>query len=333
LSEYFVGIDVAKKTLEVALRRDGEVQLRSEVANSAEGIEALRAILAQHGAPKLVVLEATGGYERAVARALVQAGVKVAVVNPRRPRAFAIALGILAKTDKLDARVLAHFADNVRPAVLNLPDEATCRLDGLVTRRRQLVEMITSETNHRLQAHPDVHDTIAESLARLRELLKDVEKRIVEAIKARPEWKKKHALLQTAPGVGPVVAATLLAELPELGGLSRREIALLVGIAPMANDSGDRRGRRRIQGGRAAVRHVIYLAGQAAAKAKKSDIKDFNAYLRGIKKDPKVANIACGRKLLVRLNAMVRDNKAWAPPKPYVGPVPAPMKQKGTNVS
>jgi transposase len=309
--EFLIGVDVAKDTLEFAVRHDGKVERGGEVPNRQEGIESL---LEQIGTPALVVMEATGGYERAVARRLMDAGLKVAIVNPRRAREFANALGILAKTDRIDAAVLAWFGDALRPPPRALPDEATSHLDGLVTRRRQLVEMITAETNHLASAHPSARTSIVDARSALREQLELMDLEIAEAIGCDKKWKHKFKLLQTAPGVGPVVASTLLAELPELGALTRREIALLVGVAPLADDSGRAKGRRRIWGGRASVRSLVYLAGQAAARAKNSDLKQFNEKLRK-SKEPKVATIACGRKLLVRLNAMLRDDKTWNPGK------------------
>jgi transposase len=321
MTEFFVGIDVAKDTLEFAVRRNGAVEQRGELSNRQNDIESL---LAKIGKPTLVVMEATGGFERIAARRLMDAGVKVAIVNPRRAREFAKALGILAKTDRIDARVLALFAETIRPAPRALPDEATCRLDGLVTRRRQLVEMITSESNHLSSAHEVAHASIIEGRAQLRLLLKHQNEEICKLIKSTKEWRHKYSLLQTAPGVGPVVAATLLAELPELGRLTRREIALLVGVAPLADDSGRTCRRRRIWGGRASVRQLVYLAGQAAAKAKDSDLREFHARLRQTK-EPKVAIIACGRKLLVRLNAMLRADLPWNPntPTPKSGKAPS----------
>jgi transposase len=307
--ESFVGIDVAKDTLEFAVRRDGKIEQRGEVTNRQEGIGSL---LRQVGSPTLVVLEATGGYERAAAKALQQAGFKVAVINPRRSRQFANALGILAKTDRIDAAMLAWFGDALRPPARALPDEATSQLDGLVTRRRQLVEMITAETNHLASAHSSARDSIVETRADLRKRLEAMDLAISQAIRKDAKWRHKYGLLQTAPGVGPVVASTLLAELPELGTLTRREIALLVGLAPLADDSGQSKGRRRIWGGRASVRSLLYLAGLSSSRAKGTDLKAFYAKLCE-SKQPKVAAIACGRKLLVRLNAMVRQNKSWNP--------------------
>ena len=316
--ERFVGVDVSKDSLDFAVREGQRVVEHGKQPNTPAGIEAL---VVQLGDPTLVVMESTGGYERAAARRSLEAGLRVAIVNPRRVRDFAKAAGILAKTDRIDAEVLALFGESMRPPVRRLPDEATSRLDGLVTRRRQLVEMITAETNHLGSAHDAVKEDVLESRKKLRERLVTQDQAIKTSIEGHPDWQRKYRLLQSAPGVGPVVAATLLAELPELGQLTRREIALLAGLAPLADDSGRAKHRRRIWGGRASVRHLLYMAGLAAVKAKHSDLRDYYAKLTA-SKEPKVAIIACGRKLLVRLNAMMRTGKPWNPSPPHTQQTP-----------
>jgi transposase len=307
----FVGIDVAKRELEVATRTDGVVT-NSTVPNDKRSVQALAKQLASSD---LVVMEASGGYERMAAQLLSDAGLKVAVVNPRAAKDFARALGILAKTDKVDARALARFGEALRPEARPLPDAATQKLDGLVTRRRQLVAMISAEQNHLGSAHEVVHENIEGIIKELQKHLKALDEKIREAIEADEGSRKRSKLLQTAPGVGPVVASTLLAELPELGSLTRREVALLIGLAPLADESGNSKHRRRIWGGRASVRTVLYMAALGALKARHGE--EFRSLRKRMKnQEKKVGIIACARKLLVRLNAMLRDGRPWTPPQP-----------------
>jgi transposase len=305
--EVFVGIDVAAAHLDAAVRPTGEAW---RAANDAAGIAALVARL-EALAPTLIVLEATGGLEGPAVGELAAAGLPVAVVNPRQARDFARATGKLAKTDRLDAAVLAHFADGVRPAVRPLPDAAAQELQALVTRRRQLVEMLTAEQNRLRPAAAPVRPQIEAHVAWLRAQVKDLDRQLREAIRASPLWRAQDDLLRGVPGVGPGLSATLLAELPELGTLDRKRIAALVGLAPLNRDSGTRRGQRAIWGGRASVRAALYMAALSAVRWNPA-IRPFYDRLRAAGKPPKVALTACMRKLLTILNAMVRDGTSWA---------------------
>jgi transposase len=262
-------------------------------------------------APALVVLEATGGLEVRLAAALAAAGLPVAVVNPRQVRAFARATGRLAKTDRLDARAIAHSAEAVRPPVRPLPDEATRHLGALVARRRQLLEMLTAERNRRQAAAPALHGRIDAHLRWLEEALAEIERDLDAAVRASPLWRAKEELLRSVPGIGNVSARTLLAELPELGSLTRRQAAALVGVAPVSRDSGQMRGRRTVWGGRARLRACLYMAAVAAARGSNPMIAGFYRRLRLAGKPAKLALTACMRKLVVTLNAMLRTNTAW----------------------
>ena len=302
----FVGIDVAKATLDVALRPSGE---RWQVAHDARGIAAL---LQRLGAPSeaLVVLEATGGYEQAVAAALASAGVAVVVANPRQVRDFARATGQLAKTDAIDAAVLALFAERVRPEPRPLPDEARQSLEALVTRRRQLIEMLIAEQNRLSHARRTVRRSLTDHIRWLERRLGGVDRDLDQAVRASPLWRAQDDLLQSVPGIGPITSRTLLAELPELGRLSRKEIAALVGVAPLARDSGTMRGRRTIWGGRASVRAVLFMAAAAATRWNPV-IRTFYQRLRAAGKLAKVALTACMRKLLTIANAIMRSQSPW----------------------
>jgi len=304
--ECFVGIDVAKTRLDLALEPSGEAW---SVPNEAAGIQDLVSRLTPLG-PTLIVLEATGGYEAAVTATLASAGLPVVVTNPRQVRDFAKACGRLAKTDALDARILARFAAQVRPAPRPLPTEAAQLLDALLTRRRQLVEMLTAETNRLGVARGPVRRDITQHIRWLQRRLKDADGELKAAIQGSPVWRAKDDLLQSVPGVGRVLSLTLLAELPELGQLSRREIAALVGVAPLNRDSGRRRGKRLVWGGRAPVRAVLYMAALAATRANPV-IRAFFERLRAAGKPFKVAVTACMRKLLTILNAMVHHDTRW----------------------
>lgn len=249
----FVGIDVSKERLDTALRPSGE---RWATPNEARGISTLCRRL-QPLAPTLIVLEATGGLELPVVGALAAAGLPVVVVNPRQVRDFAKATGQLAKTDTLDAAVLAHFAEAVRPPVRPLPDAATQALDALLTRRRQLLTMRTAEQNRLGSATPPVRKEIQAHLTWLDRRLASLDDDLGRTIRESPVWRAQEQLLQSAPGVGPVLARTLLASVPELGTLNRKQIAALIGVAPLNRDSGTKRGRRSVWGGRASVRAVL----------------------------------------------------------------------------
>ncbi len=303
----FVGIDVAKRRLDVHLRPCGESFAidygEEEVTALIERLVAL--------APALIVLEATGGMEVRLAAALATAGLPVAVVNPRQVRSFARAMGRLAKTDRLDAKAIAHFAEAVRPPVRPLPDEATRRLGALVARRRQLLEMLVAERNRRHAADPALHERIDAHLRWLEEALAEIERDLDGAVRDSPIWRAKEELLRSVPGVGPVSARTLLAELPELGSLTRRQAAALVGVAPFSRDSGKMRGRRTVWGGRATLRACLYMAAVAAARGSNPVIAGFYRRLRLAGKPAKLALTACMRKLVVTLNAMLRTNTTW----------------------
>lgn len=304
----FIGIDVAKAQLEFAGRPGEETGI---VPNDDPGIRQLVA-RCQALAPTLIVLEATGGYEAAVVAALATAGLPVVVANPRQVRDFAKATGQLAKTDALDAQVLALFAERVRPASRPLPDDATQALDALLTRRRQLVEMLTAERNRLLIARPAVRRDLQQHIRYLERRLHEADDDLHTAVKTSPLWRVKDDLLQTVPGVGRVVSLTLLAELPELGRLSHKEIAALVGVAPLNRDSGTLRGKRLVYGGRAPVRAALYMAALVASKCNPV-IRAFYQRLRAAGKPAKVALTACMRKLLTILNAMARSGTAWHP--------------------
>jgi transposase len=304
----FIGIDVAKAQLEFAGRPSGET---GTVANDEDGIHAL-VERCQALAATLVVCEATGGYEAALVAALATAGLPVVVANPRQVRDFAKATGQLAKTDTIDAQVLALFAERVRPAPRPLPDETAQALDALLTRRRQLVEMLTAERNRLLVARPTVRRDLQQHIRFLERRLREADDDLHTAVKASPAWRVKDDLLQSVPGVGRVVSLTLLAELPELGRLSHKEIAALVGVAPLNRDSGTLRGKRLIYGGRAPVRAVLYMAALVASKCNPV-IRAFYQRLRAAGKPAKVALTACMRKLLIILNAIARRGTPWQP--------------------
>jgi transposase len=312
----FIGIDVSKERLDVAVRGS---ELSFSVAYDEAGLTELVKRLTDEGKPiKLVVVEATGGYEREVATTLLVAGIPLAVVNPRQVRDFAKATGKLAKTDTIDASVLAFFAEAIQPAAHAIPDETTVLLDELVTRRRQLVQMLAAEKNRRagLLIRRAPNKTVLKNLDKhiswLEKQLAALEGDIKQAIEDSPAWRAKDDLLRGVSGVGRVTAATLLSDVPELGTLNRKKIASLVGLAPFNRDSGALRGRRAIWGGRAAVRAVLYMATVAALRCNPV-IKAFYARLRAAGKPPKVAITAAMRKLLVILNAIVRDGTPWKP--------------------
>ncbi len=302
----YVGIDVSKATLDVALRPSDETW---EITNNEAGISELVANLKQLKI-QLIVLEATGGYEVAVASALAAAGLPVAVVNPRQVRDFAKSTGRLAKTDRLDARVLAQFAEAVHPEPRPLPDAQTRALQALLTRRRQLNEMLVAEKNRQALIHPDCLSDLQEHLTFLEEHLQELTQQLRKLLVDSPCWREKDELLQSVPGVGEITSATLLAELPELGQLNRKKIAALVGVAPFHRDSGVYRGTRTIWGGRASVRSTLYMAALSARRCNPI-IKEFYERLIQAGKPAKVALTACMRKLLTILNAMMQSGKAW----------------------
>jgi transposase len=305
-SPLFVGIDVAKAELVVAL---GPSRDLVAVPNDESGIRQVLEHL-QVASPALIVLEATGGYETAVVAALAAAGLPVVVANPRQVRAFAKAMGILAKTDNIDAHVLALFAERVRPPIRPLRDEALRMFDALLTRRRQLIEMLVAERNRLAHALPLVEKSLKQHIRWLERRLSDVDSDLDQTVQQSPVWRAKEDLLRSVPGVGPIVSRTLLANLPELGTLNRKQIAALVGVAPLAKDSGTLRGKRMVWGGRAPVRAALYM-GALIASRHNPPIRDFYQRLVAAGKPKKVALTACMRKLLVILNTMVRNNTRW----------------------
>jgi transposase len=304
----FVGIDVSKKTLDLALRPSGT---RRRVANDSQGIAETLGIVRDLNA--LVVLEPTGGYERELVCALVEAKIAVAVVNARQIRDFAKSRGKLAKTDRIDADMIACFAEANRPEPRDLPDEQTRILEALVIRRRQLVDTRAAEQN-RIKIAPKItHPSIQSMIDFISKQIDDIDKEITAAIQSNSQWRAKDDLLQSSKGVGRIVSVTLMALLPELGTLNRKEIAALVGVAPFNNDSGSKRGKRSIWGGRAAVRATLYMA-TLVATVHNPAIRAFHERLSSKGKNFKVTLVACMRKLLTMLNAMVRDGQRWNPP-------------------
>jgi len=305
-AEIFVGIDVSKAWLDIAVHERKET---SRVANDATGIADLVKRMKEVG-PGLIVLEPTGGFEILAVAELSQAGLPVVVVNAKRVRDFARASGRLAKTDKLDAKVLAHFAAAIRPPVRELQSAEEEELTALLTRRRQLLEMLTVEKNRLVTVRAKMRTDIETHIEWLAASVKDLDKEIENFVEGTPVWKGKDAILQSVPGVGRVTSATMLGMLPELGKLNRQQIAALVGVAPVNKDSGRKQGRRRVYGGRADVRSVLYMA---ALSAKKFNPVIRKFYERLIKqgKEKKVALTACMRKLLVILNVMLRTNEPW----------------------
>jgi transposase len=307
----FVGIDVSKTRLDVAV---GETGNSWNERNDFEGISRLSKRLAELK-PELIVIESTGGLERPVIVELERAGLAVAQVNPRRVREFAKAIGFAAKTDKLDARLLARFGRDAKPQPTHLPSEGDQRLSALLARRKQLLDMLTAEKN-RLETTPlTLKSMIEEHVTWLEMHLAALEKEIDDFNRQDPQRKEKQELMRTVKGIGPVTASTLSADLPELGKLDKKEIAALVGVAPFNNDSGKWRGPRRIKGGRPAVRQVLYMAAVAATRFNPV-IRSFYQSLIKRGKHKKVAIVACMRKLIVILNAMIRDLKPWHDPVP-----------------
>ena len=306
-----IGIDVAKAELVVAARPSGE---RWIVANDEQGVQTLVERLTREP-PTLIVLEATGGYELLCVAALAAAALPVVVVNPRQVRDFAKATGQLAKTDRVDADLLALFAERVRPAVRPIADAAAQELDALLTRRRQLLDMLQAERNRLGQVFgrgkPLVKKSLKQHIAFLERELRMADTDLAEMIRRSPAWRERDDLLQSVPGVGRVLSLTMLAELPELGRLSRREIAKLVGVAPFSRDSGMQRGRRFVQGGRATVRAVLYMAALVATR-RNALIRAFYQRLLALGKPKKLALVACMRKLLTILNTIARTRQRWS---------------------
>ena len=306
MDKEFVGIDVSKNTLDVAAYFSKK---QWQFSNDDTGINQLVEALCKL-APALVVLEATGGYETAAAYGLKKAGISCAVVNPREIRNFAKAVKKLAKTDTIDARVLAHFGEAIKPDPRPLSDEQTQELEAILARRRQVIEMLTAEKNRLHQARKPVKDAIQAHIIYLGKELAEIDLSLRGSIEESPIQREKYALLQSVPGVGPNLATTLLIDLPELGNLNRRQIAALVGVAPLNHDSGTRRGKRSPWGGRPQVRSALYMSTLVAARFNPI-ISECYIRLCKIGKAKKVALVACMRKLLVILNSMLKHHVPW----------------------
>ena len=303
-----VGIDVSKAFLDVSLYPSGKTW---QIEYSSQCIAALTEELAEL-ARAVVVVEATGGLEMSLTAALGVAGLPVAVVNPKQVRDLARATGRLAKTDKLDAQVLARFGATVQPPIRPLPDAAHQELRALVTRRQQLLEMITAEKNRRRRTTPGIQHRIEVNIQFLREQLKELDRDLADFLKSSPLWQEEARLLRSVPGVGPVVTATLIARLPELGSLNCKQVAALVGVAPFNRDSGAFRGKRKVWGGRGALRTALYMATLVATRYNPV-LRDFYHRLCAAGKPKKVALTACLRKLMVILNSMVKHRRTWNP--------------------
>jgi len=305
-TKVFVGVDVSKDSLDVAIGSERDI---ITFANDQKGVDALAKKLSLIDA-ELTVFESTGGYELLAASSLAESGLPVVIVNPRQVRNFAKATGILAKTDAIDARVIAHFAKAVKPDVRPLKNRETSELTALVTRRRQLIEMIVAEKNRLKLANKRNTKDIKDHIRWLEKRLDKIKLDIVRMIHSSPIWRNKDDILQSVPGIGPVTSASLICNLPELGVLSPKKIAMLTGLAPLNCDSGKFKGRRRIWGGRASVRSGLYMATMAAIRCNPA-IKEFYQRLTAAGKCHKVAITACMHKLLIVTNAMLRDQKRW----------------------
>jgi transposase len=307
MEEIFVGIDVSKDRLDVHVRPTGEA---FAVARDGKGLaELIERLMA--APPSLVVVEATGGFEVTVAATVAGAGLPLAVVNPRQIRSYAKAIGRLAKTDAIDAEVIARFAEAVKPEARPLPSEEAQAFAEMVARRRQLIEMIVAETNRRRHlTQPRLLKSINRHLEALQKALIELDTDIDDEIRGSPVWREKEDLLVSVPGIGNTIARTLIADLPELGSLTHRKIAALAGLAPMNRDSGSKRGKRYITGGRHNVRSALYMAALTASRCNPS-ISCFYKRLRAAGKPAKLALAAAAHKLLTIINAMLRDKKSW----------------------
>ena len=302
----YVGIDVAKANMDVAIYPSGQ---QWSFSNDDKGINQAVTRLRELS-PELIVMEATGDIELPLTAALTVAGLPMVVVNPRQVRNFARAMGRLSKTDTIDARVMAYFAATVQPKPRPMPDAQTQELSAILARRRQVIEMIVAERNRLGVANEAVREGIQDHITWLEKELADVDNNLTRIIQKSPLWKEKDELLRSVPGVGPVLSVTLLADLPELGTLNRRQIAALVGVAPLNRDSGTFRGKRRVWGGRAKVRAVLYMATLVATRHNAA-IRAFYQRLYTAGKEKKVALTACMRKLLTILNAVIRSRTPW----------------------
>lgn len=306
MSQYFVGIDVSKDQLDVAVRPSGE---KAQFGNHDDGIDQLIQKI-EPLRPTLIVLEATGSYHRLLLSRLVAGGLPTIAINPRQARDFARAMGRLAKTDAIDADVLSEFGEKIRPELRSITDEATQQLEAACTRRRQLVGMLSAEKNRLHSSPSSVRSQIKKHIQWLEKHIQDLESDLDRQIRSSPAWREKDDLLRSCKGIGPTTSHTMLACLPELGQLNRHEIAALVGVAPFNQDTGKYRGHRHVQGGRSDVRSVLYMATLAAIRHNPV-IRKFHQRLITAGKLKKVAITACMRKLLVILNAIVRHNKPW----------------------
>jgi transposase len=304
--EVYVGIDISKKTLDIAIRPTAEVW---QVNNDPEGIAQLIGQLKML-CPRLIIMEATGGYETNAALELGVAGFAVAIINPRQARDFAKSMGRLAKTDKIDALMLARFGEAIRPEPRELPSEQSIKLQALLVRRRQVIEMLVAEKNREKMTHPTMKSRVDEHIEWLEKELKDLDNDLGNMLHQSPFWREKEKLFRSIPGVGRVLAVTLLAELPELGQLNRKKIAALVGVAPFNCDSGKMHGKRAIWGGRACVRTSLYMATLSATRWNPI-IMEYYQHMKKLGKPSKVALVACMRKLLCILNAMAYTNQPW----------------------
>ena len=307
-SEVFIGVDVSKERLDVAVAPSGESM---SFANSEDGIALLADFLKPRN-PELVLFEATGGWEMNAVHHLAAQRLPLVVLNPRQVRDFAKATGQLAKTDTIDARILARFGQAVRPEVRPLKPEELRKLDALITRRRQIVGMITAEQNRWVSAPEWIRPDIEELIEILQKRLGAINRTLSKLIRKSPLWRKKDKILQSFPGVGPVTASSLIADLPELGSLNRREIAALAGLAPLNCDSGTHTGKRRIWGGRAALRAALYMCAVTASQHNPV-IQPYYQKLVRAGKPQKVVLTACMRRILVILNAMMRSQTCWQP--------------------
>jgi transposase len=306
VDKVFAGVDVSKATLEVSLTNQKEIKI---FPNGESGIKQIVKYLKEQEL-SAVVMESTGGLEKLLAASLAAEGFPTVVVNPRRIRDYAKSRGQLAKTDAIDAGIIAGFAKDIRPEVRPLADELTQEIKALLVRRQQLQEMITAENNRLWSANLPVLASIQEHLNWLKQELKDMDQGLEDKIKGSPIWKEQDDLLKSVPGVGPVLSYTLLSILPELGRLNGKQIAALAGVAPFNKDSGKYRGKRITQGGRAIVRSTLYMATLVATRFNPV-IKTYYQHLLEKGKEKKVALTACMRKLLVILNAMLRDHRPW----------------------
>jgi transposase len=315
LSDLYVGIDVSKMKLDVAMGKDGEYwQTSNDAAGIGKIVERLKA-----AEPMLIVVESTGGVEIPLITELYAAGLPFALVHPGRVRDFARSIGLLAKTDKLDARLLAMYGEATQPPVTRLPGEAEQSLNALMLRRRQLLDMLVIEKNHLVSTRLSLRSQVEEHILWLEQEVAELDHQIDDQIHQIPHFQEKEAILRSAKGVGPVLCAKLLSGLPELGQVNRKKIAALVGVAPFNDDSGRRRGKRRIKGGREDVRDVLYMATVAAARSNPV-IKPYYQHLLKQGKLKKVALVACMRKFLTILNAMIRDMRPFSAPLIQIHP-------------